>query len=156
MKKQRKKVHRPPTRRHHAHPSPSEAGGALRLDLLLKSSLITVGIGVALLVITALYAYFYDDPLTLIPPLGYLAAALTAFLGGVIAVRLQGHAAILCGLLNGVLVSGCMILASLFFRSGASGYSALVSATLHVSFLCLSVVGAVMGQKRYKPTKRRR
>ena len=126
-------------------------------SILLKSMLITLGVGIALLVMASLCAYFFNDPNQLILPLGLTASAMTAFIGGIVSIRMQGHSALLCGLCNGAAVCAVMILASLFFKSLSSGYSALVSAALHAGFLCLSVAGAYLGQKRgKKPQKRRR
>jgi hypothetical protein len=109
-----------------------------------------------LTLVASLGAYFYSDPNALILPLGIAASALTALLGGIVSARMQGHAALMSGLCNGVILTAAMILASLFFKSAAAGYSALVSAALHAGFLCLSVAGAYLGQKRTTPKKRRR
>ena len=122
---------------------------------LLKSVSITLLISMALLLASSLAAYFSKDPASLIPPLGVLSSLVAAFLGGLVAVRIHGHSALLCGLGNGMLLSALMLLVSLFFTPFASGYSALLSCVLHVAFLLLSVLGGYVGMKRGKPKKKK-
>ncbi len=123
---------------------------ALFLRHMGKSLLISLGIGLFWILAAALAAYFYSDPDSLILPLALLSAALTALCGGFAAVRIHGHSALLCGLCNGSLLTAAMILASLFFRSYAAGYSPLVSFLIHTAFIALSVVGAFAGLKKKK------
>lgn len=118
-----------------------------------KSALWSLLTGLLLLLIFSLVAYFTPDPNRWILPLGILAAALTALLGGVYAIRLHGHAAFLCGLSVGCVLFAVMLLASLFLIPLASGYPAWVSCLLHVGFLVLSVAGAVIGKKKPKRRK---
>ncbi len=125
-----------------------------------KSVLWALLTGLLLLLILSLVAYFTSDPNLWILPFGILSAALTAFLGGVYAIRLHGHAAFLCGLSVGCVLFAVMLPASLFFVPLASGYPAWVSCLLHFGFLVLSVAGAVIGRKserqKFKGIKRRR
>lgn len=113
-----------------------------------KSLLLTVALAAALALVSALAAYFSPDPDSLTRPLGIAIAALTAFFGGVIAIRIHGHSALLCGLCNGSALMLLMILASLFLRTYSSAYSTLISTLLHVGFLLLSVAGSFVGMKR--------
>ena len=108
--------------------------------------------------IAALIAYFSADPDSLTLPLGLAASALTALIGGFSAVRIHGHAALLCGLLNGAAMTALMMLVSLFFTSLSVGHSALISALLHTAFILLSVAGAYIGisQKSKKPKRIKR
>lgn len=122
---------------------------------LLKSVSVTLLISMILLLLSSLAAYFSKDPASLIPPLGLLSSFVAAFLGGLVAVRIHGRSALLCGLSNGILFSALMLLASLFFRPHATGYSALVSCILHVSFLLISVAGGYLGLKKGKPKKKK-
>lgn len=127
---------------------------ALLPSKLLQSFLFTLALGVALLLILSLIAYFCADPLSLIRPLALTGAALTALAGGFLTVRVNGHSALLCGLINGSLLTLLMLILSLFFGDVASGYSTPVSALLHIAFLLLSVAGAFLGLK--KPHKKRK
>ena len=113
-----------------------------------KSLLLSAAVTLTLALIASLAAYFSPDPDSLTRPLGIACAALTAFFGGVIAVRIHGHSALLCGLCNGSALMLFMILASLFFRPYASAYAAWLSCLLHVGFLLLSVAGAFLGMKK--------
>ena len=128
-----------------------------RLQSTAKSAGITLGIGALLLLAATLALYFSPDPNPLIRPLGLLAAALTALLGGMIAIRIHKTAPLPCGLLNGSAVMAIMMVLSLFLGNYASALSATLAALLHVAFLLLSVLGACIGRKRPKaPTRRRR
>ncbi len=113
-----------------------------------KSLLLTAALALALALIASLAAYFSPDPDSLTGPLGIVCAALTAFFGGVIAIRIHGHSALLCGLCNGSALMLFMILASLFFRTYASSYATWLSCLLHVGYLLLSVAGSFVGMKK--------
>ncbi len=137
-------------------PHTDEKSAILSIETL-RAFLITLAIGAGAILLMSLAAYFYPDPDRIILPLGYLAAALTAFLGGVVAKKRTGGAPALCGLVNGMLLMGVMILLSFFFLPHSHGYSALVSSLLHTALLILSVLGACAGSQKPKaPTTRRR
>ena len=114
-----------------------------------------MGIGLLLIVIASLAAYFSPNPNTLIAPLAIAAAGLTAFIGGVIAVRIHGGGALVCGLLNGSVFMTLMMLLSLCFARYASGYSAGISCLLHAGFVLLSVAGGYVGIRKKKVGKRK-
>ena len=135
-------------------PIAADASPALLPKHLLKSLGMTLGVGLLLIVSASLIAYFMPDPNALIMPLGLSAAGLTAFLGGVIAVRIHGGGALLSGLLNGCLLMIVMLLLSLCFVRNSSGYTAGVSCLLHAGFLMLSVAGAYLGNRRKTRKKR--
>ena len=139
-------------------PSPDEESPALWVKHIGKSLLISVCAGLMLSLIAALIAYFSADPDSLTLPLGLAASALTALIGGFSAVRIHGHAALLCGLLSGSAMTALMMLISLFFTSFSIGHSALISALLHTVFILLSVAGAYIGinQKSKKPKRIKR
>ena len=149
--------HAPKRNRKKAAREPEKDSLQLLTDLG-KSLLCSLAIAMALLLVAALIAYFLEDPKIAILPLGLLCSALTAFLGGFLAIRIHRQGALICGFCNGALLSLLMLLASLFFRTEASGYSALLSALLHVGFLLLSVGGAFAGLPRqgHKQKRRRR
>lgn len=141
----------------HRQSHASEGQSALFSRETWRAFLITLAIGAGAILLLSLAAYFYPDPDRIIHPLAYFAAALTAFLGGVIAKKRTGGAPALCGLINGMLLTGVMILLSFFFLSESSGYSALVSTLLHAAVLLLSVLGAIVGaQKKKSPPSRAR
>ena len=142
-----------PKSKNRAHAQPEEDSLVLWVRHLGKSLLITLITGTALLLIGSLIVYFTPDPDTFIRPMAMFAAALTALIGGFATLRIHGHAALMCGLLNGSLTTVLMILVSLFFKEYSSGYSAGISCLLHTTFLLLSVAGAYLGLKR-KPKKR--
>ncbi len=133
-----------------------EASSAILLQNTAKSLLITAAIGIALITAASLIAYFTADPIVWIPPLSLCASALTALLGGFAAAKINGSAALLCGLINGTVMTAVIMLASLFFKSMASGYSAPVSFLLHAAFILLSALGGWLGQKRARHPHRRK
>ena len=121
-----------------------------------KSLLFTVLSGFVILLILSLIAYFYKDPNTLILPLALAGAAITAFLGGIWAVRIHGRSALICGLLNGCLFMGTMMLLSLFFTDRGAGYSTGVACLLHAGVPLFSVLGAYSGLRRSPKKKSRK
>ena len=145
---------RPPQRR--TVPKRTEPQNGLFSKEILRAYLITLAIGGGLILILSLAAYFYADPAVIIRPLAYLAAALTSFLGGMIAKRLCGGTPAICGLTNGILLTCTMMLLSFCFRAQSSHYSPLVSTLLHSAVPILSFLGALAGIKRKKPTTKRR
>ena len=144
--------HTPQTRRS----SPSDSQGALFSIETLRAFLITIAIGAGTILLLSLGAYFYPDPDRMILPLGLLAAALTSFFGGMVAKKRTGGAPALCGLINGMLLMGMMILLSFFCLPHSHGYSALVSTLLHAAVLILSVLGALAGTQKPKAATRSR
>ncbi len=145
----KRRTHRQPTRKQTDKPT-------LSFSLLGKSLLITVCIGLGLILLSSLCVYFLADPAAWIPPASLTASALTAFLGGVIAVRLHGHSALLCGLCNGAMLTAIMLPLSLLLRSYASGLDAWVSWGMHALLLLLSVAGAAIGLQRPRRIRRKR
>ena len=123
-----------------------------------KSLLISTLIALALNLIASLALYFTPNPAPLTRPAGLVTSALTALLGGIIAVRIHRHAALLCGLANGCAMLALILTASLFFKPFAAGYSVPSALGLHLAFLGLSLVGALMGirQRSAHPVKRRK
>ena len=149
-----KQATRRPTakKRHSTHRSkksaPESTSPASFARHIGKSLFLCVAFAAVLSLVSSLAAYFSPDPDRLTQPLGIAVSALTAFFGGVIAIRIHGRSALLCGLCNGSALMLLMILTSLFFRTYASAYSSLVSALLHVGFLLLSVAGAFVGMRK--------
>lgn len=118
---------------------------------------ITVSLGTALLVTFSLAAYLTPDPDTLVMPLGLIAAALTSFLGGMIATCIHKHHAPLpAAMTNALLFSALMILLSIPLSPLASGYSALICALLHAAVFALGALGAIVASRPAKPKKARR
>lgn len=115
------------------------------LQKALKSFLISAGIGAGLILAFSLAAYFLPDPDPMIHPLAYVAAGLTALIGGVVAGKIHGSAPAVCGFVNGLLLVALMLLCSLFFRNLASSYPAWLSAILHAAVPVLSFLGALIG-----------
>lgn len=125
---------------------------------ICKSVGVTLLTSLTLLLAFSLGLYFSPNPSPLIRPLGIAAACIGALIGGISAAKLYGHSALLCGLLNGCAMSLLMLLASLFFRSYASGDSPLIAALLHAAYFAASVAGAYLGGRtagKKKKAKRR-
>ena len=140
-----------------SHPDPHKEDSAeLLCSHVLKSVSITLGIGIGLIFILSLLAYFMQDPNRFVRPLGLLGAAITAFAGGIASGRLHKHSALLCGLLNGSVTMGILMLVSLFFVQHASNDPLWLSALLHVVFLLLSVLGAFVGLPRMNVKKKKK
>ena len=133
-----------------------DSRGALFSPETFRAFLLTLAIGAGCILLLSLAACFYPDPGSILLPLGYFAAALTSFFGGVMAKKCTGGAPALCGLINGMLLMGVMILFSFFFLSESHGYSALISSLLHAAVLILSVLGALAGAPKPKSATRNR
>lgn len=123
---------------------------------IAKSTMIAIGIGACLLLVFSLALYFSPDPTPMIRPFGWIAAALTAFAGGFTASRIHGHGALICGLINGSVLTALMLLLALPCAHQASSYSAIVSCLLHVAFFAFSLAGAYLGLRRVPQKKKRK
>ena len=142
-----------PVHRRNTKNQPEEDSLALWIRHLSKSLAITALAALLFTLGSALIAYFTPDPAALVRPLGLVASALTACIGGFAAVRIHRHAALLCGLFNGSLATALMMLLSLFFTAHASGYSAGISALIHAAFILFSVAGAFLGLPKAEKRK---
>ena len=120
---------------------------------LCQSVLITLGLGALFLLIASLLLSFAADPLPLTRPIGVGIAAVTAFWGGWLTLRIHGRSALLCGLCNGSLCLAVFLLLSLGMK-GQAFHSAPISFLLHLGFPLLSVAGAYAGRR--SPTKRKK
>ena len=138
-----------------SRPEAEDSPGFL-MQNVAKSLFLTVLIALGLLLLLSLGLYFSPNPTPLIAPIGIAAACISATVGGMIAAKMHKHSALLCGLLNGCDMSALMLLASLFFRSHASGYPAWLSALLHVAFFACSVFGGYLGSRTATRKKRKR
>ena len=134
----------------------AEASDSILPSKVCKAMLLTVALGVGMLLVASLIAYFYKDPTSILPICGLAASALTAFFGGMIAGRLHGHSYLAVGLLNGIAMTLIMLPLSLFLRSASSHYPGWASALLHTAFLFLSALGAILTPQQKRPRKRRK
>lgn len=134
----------------------TESPNAIFTKNTFRAFLITLAIGGGLILVASLGAYFHPDPDSIIHPLAYVVAVLTAFFGGFTAGKLRGNAPAICGLVNGILLTCVMILLSFCFLSESSGYSALVSTLLHTAVPVLSVLGAMVGTRKKQKTYTRK
>lgn len=141
-----------------AHTSKSISGkdiSSLPRDLC-KSVLLTLAMGAILIFVTSLLLSFTADPLRWAAPLGVAVSAVTAFLGGVAAIRLHGQSALLCGLCNGSICLVLLLLMSLGFREYTSQSSPVLSLLLHLGFPLVSVAGAYAGRPSPKRPRKKR
>lgn len=123
------------------------------------SAAVTIAVGMGLLLIGALAAYFFPNPSSVILPIGIAASGLTALIGGMISSRILKKGALLCGLSNGCVLLSLMLLLSLCMIQYSTHYSALTSFLLHLGFILLSVLGAFLGigrAKKHGPKKHSR
>ena len=133
--------------------APPAGSASLLVQHLVKSFLTTALIGALLLLLCALIAYFTPDPAHWAKPLGWSAAAITAFLGGWIALRIHGKSALLCGLGNGalMLLLGWLLSACIEDTFALPLWQALLFRGI---FLLLSMAGAYLGRASGEPKKR--
>ena len=151
----KKRVHkRQPARARTDRASQNPSKSAPSIRIACRALLCTVAIGVGILFVASLLVYFCKDPAPLLLPIGLLSSALTAFLGGMVAGRMQRHAILASGLLNGALLCALMLLLSPALRSQAHAYSDGLSALMHTVLLLLSVLGALAAPR--KATKHRK
>ena len=126
----------------------------------LGTLLLSLAVGGGLLVLSSLVLSFVADPLSLVLITGILCAAVTAFVGGYFATRIYGLSALSGGLFNGILLTAISLLLSLLFAknaaSYATGYSASISALLHMGTIGLSIGGAFVGSRTPSSNRKKR
>ena len=134
--------------------------GTLFLKNTLGTLLLSLAVGGGVLIVSSLILALTPDPLSLALPSGLLSAALTAFFGGFFATRIYHLPSFSAGLINGILLTALSLLFSLLFAKNAecyaTGYSAAVSALLHIGVVGLSIGGAFLGGREHTPNKRHR
>lgn len=127
----------------------------------MRSGAFATGAAVLLSVIFWLIAggiaYANDDPDSIVGMLGIAVVSVTAFVSGIIAVKINGGSgALVCGVTNGVLYMVLLFLLSLFFdESFSSGYPFMLSLVMRCAVVFISVLGAFAGAHR-TPRKRKR
>ena len=115
----------------------------------VKGALLAACIGGLILLIMTAVALSWEDPLSLVRPVGYALSALTALGAGLITVRLHGRRVLLCGMFAAALVF--VIYTALSFLPAMSLPSSLsggLSAALHGAAAALSMLGAYLGRRR--------
>lgn len=125
---------------------------------VLLSYLLTLGVTLLLLLVCSLGAYFTPDPNALTLPMGLISSALSAFLGGIISIRIHRKNLLAVTLLNALLMNLGMILLSIPMTAYATGHTTLISILLHAGYLLLSPLGGLLGhpgEKREKKKKKR-
>lgn len=152
MNSQNRKKSRDPFKGRIKNEAIEEKGSFLEI---VKSALfalpVTLIIGAILLVITAFIAYSASDPDAIIDPLSVSVLMLSAVLGGFVASRRCGHAAVVCGAVSGVLFCIALFIVSLCFgeetcETLAPRISQLASLCLKLAVVALEVLGAVIAQ----------
>lgn len=136
------------------------ADGSLFLKSTLGTLLLSLATGGGLLLSFALILCLTPDPLSLVLPAGLLSAAIAAFMGGFFATRLYHLPALSAGLINGILLTVLSLFFSFLFAKDAAcyatGYSAAVSALLHIGVVGLSIGGAFLGGRKRTHSRRRK
>ena len=113
--------------------------------------------GLALITVCCFIAYSNPDPDALIFPLALLALLPSSFVGGLVSAKKTGDAPVACGIVCGCICTLVMMLLSLvLYNTPSSGYSFWQNALLHISAVGFSVLGALMGNIKFKPHKRKR
>ena len=144
--------------------SQKHRGSACECSTLLKSALgtllLTLAVGGGALLLSSLALTFAPDPLSLALPAGLLCAALVAFVGGFFATRVYHLPTLGAGLVAGILITALSLLCSLLSLKNASsyatGYSAALSAILHVALVAISIGGAFWGARERTAGKKKR
>lgn len=112
--------------------------------------------GMLLLLICSLICLFSQDPNKLISPLSVVCGILTYFIAGFAASKKKA-AAIPCGALSGAMV--CIVFLIIKFvldDSLSSGISFPVEALIRVSFIIVSILGALLGVNSTSKKRRRK
>jgi len=127
-----------------------DMGGLSILLAAVKAQVAVAASGLILLLIFCAIANATQDPDSIIQPLSLCALFLSAFFGGIFAVRLSGD-----GLLSGAL-SGCVtvLLVLLFSLLPLPSFDGMGTPKI-ISLLCIigsSVAGTLIGKKRTKST----
>ena len=109
----------------------------------------------AFALIGSLICMFVSDPDKLITPLAFICSILVFLISGFAAAK-KKCAAIPCGLLSGAMLVSIFFIASLCMSDSlSSGYSLAVALLIRLSFLAVSVVGALIGVNSRPKRKRK-
>ena len=113
--------------------------------------------GIALVTLGCLIAYSNPDPDVLIFPLALLALLPSSFIGGLVSAKKTGDAPVACGIACGCICTLVMLMLSLVLHTApSSGYSFWQNTVLHLCAVGFSLLGALMGNIKLKPRKRKR
>ena len=138
------------------HASPAPSAPAKWIKQTVFAFFITLAVAGGLLLLFSFLLYFSPDPNQYIRSAGLLSAGLTAFAGGFIAVRIHGQSALICGVINGGLLTMFSLFLAMLLKEYSSGYSTGVICLLHIGALLLSIAGAYLGLKKQKRPRRRK
>ena len=132
----------------HKDSSRQNGSGMGMAAAVLKAQLAVIIAGLVLLLVFCAVAASVNDPDSIIKPLSLCALFLSAFTGGIFAVRLSGDG-LLSGLLSGVGTAFLIFCLSLlpFPETDSTAAEAVIS------FLCIvasSAAGAMIGKPRKK------
>ena len=117
----------------------------------------TAATGIALLILATAIACVLPDPSAYIAPLALLALMPSMFSGGFTATKRLGGSPILCGVLTGGAVTVASMLLCLVLRAlPSSHYTFMQSAALHFAAVAFSILGALAGNIKRKPRRRKR
>ena len=106
----------------------------------------------------ALVANFSSDPDALIAPLSIATLYVSAFVGGLMATKINGSSSLVCGLVSGgIFMLALMFLSLAFSSDNISDRGFLASFILHALIIIISILGGYAAQnkpkKTYKPKR---
>ncbi len=146
------------THKQRAYPSKEESTTALSFaKTLLKSTGLSLLLGLLLMMALSLAIYFAPDPMILIRPAGLAASGMTALFAGM-HLQKKLHGGILPdGMIAGLALMAPMLLLSIVFSAFSSNDTPLMAGLLHASLPLLSVLGAYWGERQCaKPKKKKK
>ena len=123
----------------------------------LRGYLYSLGIGAVMTLILSFLVYSLADPNRYILPVSFCILYISALFGGFLSAKINRGSALLCGLLNGVMLIVTMLLIS-FLLSGtySADYTPGLAVGLRGIAILLSVLGAMIGtHKTSKKPKRK-
>ncbi|MBQ8818689.1 MAG: TIGR04086 family membrane protein [Clostridia bacterium] len=106
-------------------------------------------------IICSVICLFSENPDKLISPLAFTSVIIIYFFSGFLASK-KKSAAIPCGLLCGVILTLIFFIISLFItETYSSGSSLIVGLLIRISFVAVSIIGALLGTNTANKKRRR-
>ena len=117
---------------------------------------VSIAFTTLLAIVCSIICLFSKDPDKLITPLAFICVIISFFICGFVAAK-KRRAAIPCGLFSSSMLTAVMLLASLCINDSlSSNFSPIVSILIRLSFIAVSLVGALLATNTKKRAKRKR